>query len=173
MIILPEQAQQATTKFLSDNYNHRKSVAILLDILYHSELGLLCHKRLNEYLKTHPFDDVFMYALNRDLSPITPNFAIYSPLELAHYTGTVVATDLPTWNAARSSTAVSKWFYVYDVNRFNKADPRLIAELNKGDFQIFTRTKEHKKFLNALGINVLDKYLPDINITQMMEIIHG
>ena len=148
-----------------------KSIAFSVSTLAGSEFAFILLNKVNTFLYSNPYDEICFYDSQRELPIMTPRCAVYHTIDLAYFTGTVIATDIPSWQSGLSAVHKTKYIYVYDLFKF-EVPTELISKINASEAKIITRNKEYADRLKALGyLNVLDVYMEDIDIAKFIELI--
>ena len=151
-------------------YSQNNSYALIMHCINGAELPFLAFKSINEYLTNNVYDEVLVFAMEKDFPIVKPNFAIFHSIDVNQYNGTVIATDIPTWQASLQSPSNNKFLYIYDVNRLN-IPKELISKVNESEFKIFSRTNTHNSFLKNLGFkNIINSSMQIFSFEKLKEI---
>ena len=153
-------------------YTNFKSCGIVLHGFSACELAYEVISNVNSYLESHFDHEICGFAMNRELPIFPPHFAIFNSLDLNTYYGTIISTDIPTWQASLSSPSKQRYLYIYDVARLQNVPPELIKKINESDVKIIPRSKIYADRLKKLGFSdIINVSVPYFDIARILEIL--
>ncbi len=169
---LPIAAQEAAKKTIFSDFPQVPKLGFVLHNLFTSEIAAKTILTSNLLLEENPYVDISLFYMDKRLPIITPKFAIYSSNEINVYSGTLVATDITSWQASLNSPSLSKYLYLYDVNMAAMAPKDLIKKVNDSNFKIISRTPKHIDYLKKLGYNMENRSFFDISKEMIMGLMN-
>lgn len=170
--LLPKQAIEESSKFLIDSYSPYDSYAIVLHTASAAELPFYFIKAINNSCDQNPYTDFHLFVINKGNPVLTPYCGSFNVNELSSYNGVVIATDLISWQSSVITPTKNKFLYLYDIGRLAKITPDLVKAINQSEFKIFSRSKEHNKLLQKLGINIINEYCDYPDNPKLLEIVN-
>lgn len=170
--ILPEPAKRAAARFLVDELQTMPSLAFVLSSMTPNELSLELINEANDFIVKNEGYELMLFSLERGVPVVPPRFAVYNSAELNTYMGTVVATDIPSWQAALVAPAKKRYLYIYDINLAMGASPELVAKVNESEFIVFGRTEAHNRALQEKGFKVARKSLKYFDGKAILEFLN-
>jgi len=158
------------TKFLVDEFNSNKAVAFIIEYPTASQKAFSLINNINDYLASHPINEISLYVEHRFLPVEVPCCAIFHTLELCDFFGSLVATTVATWRRGDYSDRSKKYLYVYDIVEFMNERGTHQAIKNSPTV-VFTRNAEYKKIIESTGISVHNILVPECEIDLIMQIL--
>lgn len=169
MHTIDKRSQESAANLLK--YSNRPSIGVILHGFSACDLGYQVSKNLNAYSEIDPYTEVCGFSMNRELPMLATKFAIFNSMDLNTYYGTVVATDIPTWQISLNAPSKHRFLYIYDIARLQNLPPDFSEKINASGVKIIARHKDHLNFLKKLGLkNILNETIQDFDIAKFMEL---
>lgn len=167
---IDKQAEESAKILIS--YSTFKSIGFVLHGTSACEQAFFLIKQGNDFLQKNYTTNLCVFSMNRELPILQPNFAIFNTMDLQNFYGRLVATDIPTWQAACNSPSKEKYLYIYDIKRLHQVPTELIQKINESQFKIIARTKNHALYLKTMGFqNIIDTVIERFEIQKFMELV--
>ncbi len=175
MIELPQKAVDAANQFVKDQDEANsivRQVSFVVPTLNANQMGLALSHNLNKAIRKDPYTEYSVYSVLKEPPAILPEFAIYNSSDCMFLRTPLIATDYASWEIVNNSVSKFKYYYVYDVSIFKKANPQVISTIKNSKFCMFTRSKEHAQFLSKFGFKCYGLYVPNFELDGIMEILN-
>ena len=171
--LLNEQARQAAENILYGTYSIFPTTYFCISNIGYNEVSWFLTKALNEFVDANPYHCVGIYKLNFGLPLITPKFAVYDQKDLVNYSDNIVCTDIVSVQATFNKNYRKKYFWVLNISEIQGFSKELIERINRENYNIVARNKQHKQVLEKIGLKPLPVYFDLLETNALLEYIYG